>query len=93
MAKATLRLDMAGVRQVLRSPETAAVLRSKAEQGASRANSMAPKGHGYTSAPPYGAYVDVGEYTAIGKVAANTEMARRDNAKNGTLRKCLGGGS
>lgn len=86
------RADMAGVRAALKSgPVRAEVARSTRRVGA-RANAIAP-GHGYRSVEPYGTYVDDGGYTVVGKVVAQTEMARCDNAKNGTLLKALGGGS
>lgn len=36
---------------------------------------------------PYGAYVDEGAYTAIGKVVCKTALGRYDNATNNTILK------
>lgn len=37
--------------------------------------------------PPYGSFVDVGTYTAIGKVVCLTALGRADNARNNTILK------
>ena len=87
----TFKPDIAGIRATLKSDSVRDVVTKATRKVAASANGMAPKGHGYTAASPYGCYVDDGSYTVIGKVVAQTEMARRDNAKNGTLLKALGG--
>ncbi|MCR4870834.1 MAG: hypothetical protein K5859_05995 [Atopobiaceae bacterium] len=87
----TFRADIAGIRAALRSKPVRAEVEKAARRIAGAANGMAPKHHGYTGPRPYGCYVDDGAYTVVGKVVAQTEMARRDNAKNQTLLKALGG--
>ena len=37
--------------------------------------------------PPYGSFVDIGNYTAIGKVVCMTEIGRYDNSINNTILK------
>ena len=87
----TFVVDIAGVRAALKSEPVRAEVEKATRRIEGVANGMAPERHGYTGAPPYGAYVDEGAYTVVGKVVAQTEMARRDNAKNQTLLKALGG--
>ena len=45
------------------------------------------KFNGTPNMPPYGSYVDLGSYTAIGKVVCMTEMGRYDNSINNTILK------
>lgn len=87
----TFKADIAGIRAALKSRPVRAEVEKATRRIAGAANSMAPGRHGYTGAPPYGCYVDEGAYTVVGKVVAQTEMAKRDNAKNQTLLKALGG--
>lgn len=87
----TFKADIAGIRAALKSGPVRAEVEKATRRIAASANGMAPKGHGYKGAPPYGCYVDDGAYTVVGKVVAQTEMAKRDNAKNQTLLKALGG--
>ena len=91
MADTTFKPDTSGIREVLKSGPVRAEVEKAARRIAASANAMAPRRHGYTAAPPYGCYVDEGGYTAVGKIVAQTEMAKRDNAKNQTLLKALGG--
>ena len=86
----TFRSDTAGIRAALKSKPVRAEVEKAARKIAGSANGMAPKSHGY-KAKPYGCYVDEGGYTVVGKIVAQTEMAKRDNAKNQTLLKALGG--
>lgn len=37
--------------------------------------------------PPYGCHVDLGTYSAIGKVVCKTALGRADNARNNTILK------
>ena len=37
--------------------------------------------------PPYGSYVDLGDFTAIGKVVCMTELGRYDNSIHNTIMK------
>lgn len=43
--------------------------------------------NGVPKIPPYGSFVDLGTYTAIGKVVCMTELGRIDNARNNTILK------
>ena len=86
----TFSSDIAGIRAALKSKPVRAEVEKATRKIANSANGMAPKRHGY-KAKPYGCYVDEGAYTVVGKVVAQTEMAKRDNAKNQTLLKALGG--
>ena len=45
------------------------------------------KFNGRPNTPPYGSYVDLGDYTAIGKVVCMTELGRYDNSINNTILK------
>lgn len=87
----TFKASIAGIRAALKSQSVRAEVEKATRRVAGAANGMAPKRHGYVGAPPYGCYVDEGAYTVVGKVVAQTEMAKRDNAKNQTLLKALGG--
>ena len=84
------RADITGIRAALKSKPVRAEVEKATRRIAGTANGMAPKRHGY-AVKPYGCYVDEGAYTVVGKVVAQTEMAKRDNAKSQTLLKALGG--
>ena len=43
--------------------------------------------NGTPKVEPYGSYVDLGAYTAIGKVVCRSELGRYDNAVNNTILK------
>ena len=77
MAKFRLELNREGVRELLKSPEMAAVCRQHADQIAARA------GEGY----------EVTTYTGKNRVNASvhvaTKEAYRDNLKNNTLIKAV----
>ena len=45
------------------------------------------KFNGTPKMSPYGSYVDVADYTAIGKVVCMTELGRYDNSINNTILK------
>lgn len=79
MAKYRIELNSEGVRELLRSPEMMAVCKSHADQIAARA------GTGY----------EVTTYTGKTRVNASvhvvTDEAYRDNLKNNTLLKAVGG--
>lgn len=79
MAKFRLELNREGVRELLKSPEMAAVCRQHADQIAARA------GEGY----------EVTTYTGKNRVNASvhvaTKEAYRDNLKNNTLIKAVSG--
>ena len=86
----TFKSNLAGIRAALKSEPVRAEVEKATRKIADSANGMAPDRHGY-AVEPYGCYVDEGAYTAVGKIVAQTEMAKRDNAKNQTLLKALGG--
>lgn len=77
MAKVRVELNREGVRELLRSPEMAAVCKSHADRIAGRA------GSGY----------EVTTYTGKNRVNASvhvaTDEAYRDNLKNNTLLKAV----
>jgi len=77
--KVEIVLNSAGIRELLKSAEIEAVCKEQAEAVAGRA------GDGYT--------VDtyVGKTRVNAMVTADTYAARRDNLKNNTLLKALGG--
>lgn len=81
-------LDIEGIRAMLRSSGVQAGLRGTIEPCAQRANSMAASNaDSHTRGAEYKAYVDVGRFTAIGKVVCGNAAARHDNAHNNTLLK------
>lgn len=45
------------------------------------------KFNGSPKVPPYGSFVDLGSYTAIGKVVCMSELGRYDNSINNTILK------
>ncbi|MBR6206995.1 MAG: hypothetical protein IKQ73_07525 [Oscillospiraceae bacterium] len=80
MGKLTIKLNSAGVRALLKSPEMQAMLSERARQIADRA------GSGYET--------DVfnGKTRANASVYAATASAASDNLKNNTLLKAVSGG-
>ena len=82
------RPDIGGIRSVLRSQEVQHELRQIVEPIAANANGIAAANeNSHTRGAEYRAYVDVGNYTAIGKVVCGNAAARRDNAHNNTILK------
>ena len=81
MSKVDFKLNRAGVRQLLQSPEAASVCMDYAVRVQSRA------GTGY-SVSTY-----VGRNRVNASVHAETYEARKDNHDHNTLLKALGGGS
>lgn len=80
--------NISGIRFVLRSEEVQAEIRSLVEPIAQRATASAAAGaDSHTAGAVYRAYVDLGSYTAIGKVVCGNAAARHDNAHNNTLLK------
>ena len=71
-------LNRSGVREVLQSPEIAAVVKDYTNQVAGRA------GTGYEAS-------FMTKNRAVGRVTAETRKAKKDNSKNNTLLKALGG--
>ena len=81
-------LNITGVRAILKGAEVQAALRSIVEPIAARATDMAAdNANSHTKGAEYKAYVDIGNYTAIGKVVCGNAAARHDNAHNNTLLK------
>lgn len=76
--KVTVKLNRAGVRELLKSPEIAEACKAQADAVADRA------GDGY--AVEQRDYPERTRYV----VSAETDEARRDNLKNNTLLKALG---
>lgn len=80
-SKAKIQMNNAEVVRMLKSPEMQSVLLSNAERIANRAG------------PGYEAELGTGGRTrARAFVSTATYEARRDNAKNATLLRALGGG-
>ena len=80
MSKVNFKLNRAGVRELMQSPEAVSVCRDYAEMVRGRA------GDGY-EVTTY-----VGKNRANASVFAETYKARKDNYENNTLLKALGGG-
>lgn len=82
------KTNIGGVRTVLKSAGVKAVLASVCERMASTATANAAANeNSHTRGAVYKPYVDVGEYTAIGKVVCGNAAARHDNSHNNTLLK------
>lgn len=85
---ADTKLSIGGIRSVLKSGEVQTALRLIVERQASNATGIAAANeNSHTRGAEYKAYVDVGNYTAIGKVVCGNAAARHDNAHNNTLLK------
>lgn len=85
---ASFKLNITGVRAILKGAEVQAALRSIVEPIAANATDMAAANDdSHTRGAEYKAYVDVGNYTAIGKVVCGNAAARHDNAHNNTILK------
>ena len=85
MASATLygfTPNLAGIRQVFKSGGVQEALRDIVEPIAANANALKMDENA-----EYTTYVDLGEYTAIGKVVCGNQAARRDNAHHNTILK------
>lgn len=76
-AKIRIELNSEGVRELLRSPEMAAICREQAKAIAGRAGSG------------YGVSTYTGTNRVNASVMTETEEAARDNAKNNTLLKAV----
>lgn len=74
--------NIAGIRAVLKSGGAQDALRRVAEPIAAAANAAAQEPEAV-----YKVYVDLGAYTAIGKVVCGNQAARRDNARHNTILK------
>ena len=76
------RHDIGGIREVLRGDGVQSALRAAASPIAARAN-----GNARERGAEYEAYVDVGRFSALGKVVCGNAAARRDNLRNNTILK------
>jgi len=82
------KLNINGVRAILKGAEVQAALSSIVEPIAASATGMAAtNANNHTQGAEYKAYVDVGKFTAIGKVVCGNAAARHDNSHNNTLLK------
>lgn len=79
MSKSGFELNLAGLNELMKSPEMQEVLRKKGAEVAGRAGS------------DYDSSVHVASYVAIANVWPNSKEAAEDNYKNNTLLKALGG--
>lgn len=93
MARVRVRSNMAGVREVLKSPGVAAMLGAQAEKAAARCNALCDPQMRRAGAEYVAETVQRG-YTAGGLVrvagAEDGKFARIDNYRNNTLRKGCG---
>jgi len=90
MAKATFKLNVSGVRALMKSEAVGAMLMEHAEETAEVAEASADLDTTLgIREPMYAAYLDEGRYTLIGKAVASTKYGRIDNKRNGTLLKSL----
>lgn len=81
-------LNIGGIRAVLKSGPIQAALASVCEPIADAATAnAAANANLHTEGAVYKAYVDVAQFTAIGKVVCGNAAARHDNAHNNTLLK------
>jgi len=87
MSNVVLKINIDGVRQVLKSDGVKAQLQQKSNEICNRANESANLKTNKGIKTFYTAYVDEGQYTAIGKVVAATKYGKIDNARNNTLLK------
>jgi hypothetical protein len=74
--------NISGIRTVFRSGGMQDALRDVVEPIADNANGLRQD-----EKAEYRTYVDLGQYTAIGKVVCGNQAARRDNARNNTILK------
>ena len=80
--------NIGGIRAALKSDGVQAALRQIVEPIASNATGIAAaNADSHTRGAEYRAYVDVGNYTAIGKVVCGNAAARHDNSHNNTILK------
>ena len=78
MAKVEFKLDINGLRELMKGPEMQAVLQEAGEAVASGAGG------------DYGTRVHVADYVAIANVFPESKEAAKDNYENNTLLKALG---
>lgn len=82
------KTNIEGIRAVFKSEVIQRELMAIVEPIAERANDIAiDNENSHTRGAEYRAYVDVGNYTAIGKVVCGNAAARHDNAHNNTILK------
>lgn len=89
MASASVKVNQAGVRSVLKSPGVRSLLGREAEAAQARCNAA----YSLSTDPrvePYGSNVEDHRVAAVGRVWTRTKLARVDNLKNNTLKKGSG---
>lgn len=84
MSRVNFRLNRAGVRELMRSPEAMSVVREEAVKTQQIA---------LQSCPGYEMDTHTGTNRVNAMVYADTYEARKDNYEHNTLLKALGGGS
>ncbi|MBQ8066746.1 MAG: hypothetical protein IJ201_00185 [Solobacterium sp.] len=80
MSKFKFKLNRAGVRELLRSPEMMAVCNGYAQ------SAMQALGDGYEIS------THTGKNRVNAQIAARTYAAKKENAENNTILKAIGGG-
>lgn len=78
MKKVVFKLDIAGLRELMKGPEMQAALQEAGDAVASSAGG------------DYGVRVHVADYVAIANVFPDSKEAAKDNYENNTLLKALG---
>lgn len=76
--------NISGIRSVLKSPAVQSELSGIIQPMVGAAN-----GNAQLKDAEYKGYVDVGSYTAIGKVVCGNAAARHDNSRHNTLLKSM----
>ena len=80
--------NIGGIRAQLKSEGVQAALMQLCEPMAATATGMAEaNANSHTRGAVYKAYVEMGQFTAIGKVVCGNAAARHDNSHNNTLLK------
>lgn len=85
-----VRANLAGVREVLKSPGVESLLAGQAERAAARCNALYSGHPASPDVPPYGSKVVRRGFTSGGLVFTATGLGARDNLRNNTLRKGCG---
>lgn len=76
------KAKISGIRKVFKSEEVQTALQNICDPITERANATKVRKNA-----EYATYVDIGRYTAIGKVVCDNIDARHDNAANNTILK------
>lgn len=89
MARAVVKVNVAGVRAVLKSAGVRSLLSREVKDAQARCNAAYSLGT-MPRVEPYGSNVEAHRVTAVGRVWTRTKLARIDNLKNNTLKKGTG---